>query len=689
MPLRAFLIAAILMLQAMLVPVPALATSTWGDDITMRVENDGTVSVVDLRTYYGPPDDQPLTMEWSLVEPGTEFGAGTHEELEVGEVVANDDLLPYRRIGSVDDLEAGDYAVVENERGTSVVLRLKHPDDGEITFRASYRLAGAVRRWSDAGEARLRLWNPTRDWKQDLNASFELLFPNDEDGRRADTPADLQAWNHVVRDWADEDEVSPITVEPSHGTYGAQDSAYLQERMDHEVRALFPATLLYKMDPLPQSKGKEVRAQEEAAAEAYDKKLEEEREQRDLEWEARQSAHDLRVSVEVPLFLISSIGMGAYCIYRARRFRRAYDQSHLQHVTDSWRQHMLAKNRPRRNSGDPKSEAVGDSMLSDDAHPLIVGWALTGGPLPYSAIAATLARLSPLGVVEIAPVLSSRPKWLNDTGLSCPAHSMGFPNEWMLVFHKERFGLVSDPLDRAVLDMFETFADTVSRNEYITSQRSFVSTHQGECFLLSDLRRITMYSSNYLRELRKLRATISKTCHEQGLDDDQETASQRQRLKRLIALYACVFVLGTAVVLVEVPVAFLASPILALIVFPYLLDSYKLTPPLSRRAVQLRSELGRLRLWLHGPDSGRDEASKEFDTQTWQLVLARALVLGEDVKAADRVRRDASACAQNASVQTMLTWCGEPAWGVVWAFENATRRAQRVRSVEPAPWPTL
>ena len=96
-----------------------------------------------------------------------------------------------------------------------------------------------------------------------------------------------------------------------------------------------------------------------------------------------------------------------------------------------------------------------------------------------------------------------------------------------------------------------------------------------------------------------------------------------------------------------------------------------------------------MRLWLHDLDSSCDEASEGFDAQTWQSILTRALVLGEDDKAADRVRRDASACAQNASVQTMLTWCGEPAWGVVWAFENATRRAQRVRSVEPAPWPTL
>ena len=66
MPLRAFLIAAIVTLQAAFVAVPALADYVWDDKVTMRIENDGGVSVVDLRTHYGMSDDRPTVTHWAL-----------------------------------------------------------------------------------------------------------------------------------------------------------------------------------------------------------------------------------------------------------------------------------------------------------------------------------------------------------------------------------------------------------------------------------------------------------------------------------------------------------------------------------------------------------------------------------------------------------------------------------------------
>lgn len=687
MALRAFVFAAIVILQMLFAATPALANYVWDDHVTMRIQNDGDVSVVDLRTHYGMSPERPRVMEWGLVGPGASFGDGTYAGLTVEEVGANGDVVPYRQVKDVENLKAGDYAIVEDEGRTSVTLYPKNPDDGDATFRASYYLTGAVRRWSDAGGVQLRLWSPAQ--KLSETASFELLFPNDKDGRPADTPTDLQTWEHTIMDWKDEDETYAIVAIESNGTYRAQGGAYLVDGIDKEVRALFPARLLYEMDPLPQSQGKEMRAQEEAAAEAFGKKHEEELRMQTQAIEAEKLAREQRLSVEVPFYLVSSIGMGAYCIYRARRIRRAYDKTHLQHVTNAWYRQMFAKYQSRHKGDEPEAEGVGDAMLSDDVHPLVVGWALSGGSLAYSAIAATLARLSPLGVVEIAPVYTPKTKWDDEIALSSPVKSIGNQDEWMLVFHRERFGLVGDPLDRKVLDLFETFLDTVSRRTSISSERSFVSTYQGECLLLSDLRRMVTWPGNtYLKQLKELKATIREVCHEQGLDDDQETVGQRTHLKMLGFLYACVLVMGTAALMVDRSAAIIACPIIGVIVFPYLLDSHRLIAPLSKRAVQLRSELGRMRLWLHDLDSSCDEASEGFDIQTWQLVLARALVLGEDGKAADRVWRNASSYVQKPGVSAMLNWCDKPSWGVVWAFEDATRSAMTVRGIKPSPIPS-
>lgn len=685
---RAFVFVAVVALRVGLVPAPALAVldDVWNDGITMHIENDGNVSVVDLRTHYSSSDKRPLVIEWGLVDTGTDFDPATYTELEVGELDANGDLLPYRQAKDDKELQAGDYAIVENGGRTHVVLRLQNPDDSTATYCARYRLAGAVRRWSDTGEVRLRLWKLAQD--TEVRTTYVLTFPNDKDGWPADSPTELQTWGHAVSEWRDEDEVCPIDAKQSDGGYAAQDSPYVSDMTEHEIRALFPAELLYKMDSLPQSQGERVRAQENAAAEASAKKRESEREQRELEWNARKSAREQRLAVEEPLFLICTIGVGAYCIYKARRLRREYNQSHLEHVVLSWLRHMFVKYRPLRKKGDPEEEGVGDVMFSDDVHPLVLGWALTGGQLAYSAIVATLARLSTFGVVEIKSVYTAKSMSSDGPSLLSSVYDDASGEDWMLVFHREKFGLVSDSLDRAVLEMFEELIDAASDAMGGASKRSFVGTDQGECFLLSDMSRIIgWHTGKYMHSLQRLRVTIRETCHEQGLDDDQATLDKRRLLKILIALYACVLVAGTVVVLADVSVTVLATPILALAVFSYLLDSYTFLVPLSKKAVQLRSELGRLRLWLHDLDAKDDEVCKALDAQGWQLVLERALVLGEDDKAADRLRLHASTFTHNAGVRSLLTWCGKPAWGVIWAFEDATRRATRVRGVTPAPSP--
>lgn len=95
--------------------------------------------------------------------------------------------------------------------------------------------------------------------------------------------------------------------------------------------------------------------------------------------ETERLARDQRRPVEVSVVLISSIGMGAYCIYKARRIRRAYSQSHLEHITTSWYRHMRARFQAGyKGEGKPMAEDVGDTMLSKDVHPLVLGWALTG-----------------------------------------------------------------------------------------------------------------------------------------------------------------------------------------------------------------------------------------------------------------------------------------------------------------------
>lgn len=687
MPLHAFVFAVIVMFQTMFICTPALATEVWVDDITMRIENDGCVSVEDQRTHYGSSDERPLVMEWGLVDVGASFESGTYAGLEVGELDANGKLVPYREVKDADELEVGDYAIVEDGGHTSIALRLKNPSDGEATYCASYHVSGAVRRWSDAGEARLRLWNPSKS--QDTGASFELLFPNNEDGRPIDTPADLQAWDHTIMKWEEGDySVYPIVAEEMNGRYGVQGSALLTEGIAEEIRALFPETLLFQMDQLPQREGEKVRAAEEAAADAYEKVHEEELRQFELDWESRQSAHDQRLAVEEPLFLSLTIGLGVYAIYQARRIRRAYKQSHLQHVDSSWYWHMLKKNGIDRGGGEPEAEGVGDAMLSDGVHPLVVGWALTGGSLAYSAIVATLARLSTLGVVEIVPAYVSKSKWYSELSLLGVDYSGGSQDEWMLIFHKERFGLVGDPLDRAVLDMFIAYADIVSGSESINAKRSAVSTRQEDGFLFSDLRRMAVWErSQYLRQLRLLRDTLNQACHAQGLDDDQETLDKRTFLKRLGILYTCVLAVSNAVGMAEQSVALLASSVIAIVVPLYLVGCYQAVRPISKRAVQLRSELGCMRLWLHGQSSDSDEASKGFDAQTWQLVIERALVLGEDDEVADRIRRYHASAAQNADVQALLKWCGGPCRGIVWAFEDAMRQAQQVRAVKPLPNP--
>ena len=411
---------------------------------------------------------------------------------------------------------------------------------------------------------------------------------------------------------------------------------------------------------------------------------------RAAESEAERLARDQRRPVEVSLFLISSIGMGAYCIYKARRICRAYSQSHLEHITTSWYRHMRARFQAEYKGEDkPMAEAVGDTMLSEDVHPLVLGWALTGGLLAYSAIVSTLARLSTLGVVEITSACAASLEQYSGMGFLDSSHGNADQGEWMLIFHKERFGLVSDPLDREVLNMFETFADTVARHESITSKRVLIDEGQGDIFLLSDLRRINVWHAfTYLEQLRNLRATIRETCHKQGLDNDQATVNQRRHLMVLGILYACVLALGTATVLMDGSVTAFASPFLALIVFSSLLDDYRFITPLSKEAVQLRSELGRLRLCLHDTDGGCGEMNEGLGTQAWRLILTRALVLGEDEKAADRMRQCASPLTHNASIQAMLKWCGSPSRGMTWAFEDATSFATphaRTARSEPRP----
>lgn len=93
-------------------------------------------------------------------------------------------------------------------------------------------------------------------------------------------------------DAGDEDEVCPIAAKESNGSYVAQDSPYISDLTEREIRSLFPSELLYEMDPLPQSQGERVRAQENAAAEANAKKREEERSQRELERSAEESARE-------------------------------------------------------------------------------------------------------------------------------------------------------------------------------------------------------------------------------------------------------------------------------------------------------------------------------------------------------------------------------------------------------------
>ena len=432
---------------------------------------------------------------------------------------------------------------------------------------------------------------------------------------------------------------------------------------------------------------------------------------RDIRAEA-QRERETRLAYETPIAFAVAVILTVCCVWRARRYRREYDQSHVADAYWQWyarilggdsaaedfESHTMANASKGTVDHTPEFESTPkptlETLLSDDVHPLIAGWALTGGKLAYSAIVATLARLATAGAVHIDTARVTKTDFA--TGDSMLNYSTDAASEWILVFHKEKYALVSDPLDRAVLDVFENFMRTVADTKSVYSTRTLDVEEGTTCLLLSDMTRMTgRHSEVYVRQMRSLLAATRSACHDRSLDDDQVTARQRNRLAYITIGYLCAMLSATALLLSDGSVFAIALFLPPFFVARYLLLTRAYLAPLSTEAVRLRAELGLMARWLTSTEARSATGAAEeaeisevnLSTPEWQRLLVCGLTVGSDVEAAHLMQREAPSLTWQEDLHEVLKWCGAPARGVVAAFVKATRYAHRERTGLPRPTP--
>ena len=424
-----------------------------------------------------------------------------------------------------------------------------------------------------------------------------------------------------------------------------------------------------------------------------------------------QRERETRLAYETPIALAVAVTLTVCCVWRARRYRQEYDQSH---VTDAYWQWYVRILDGDRAAGDFESHTMAnaskgtvdhapefestpkpalETLLSDDVHPLVAGWALTGGKLAYSAIVATLARLSVTGAVHVDTARVTKTKYA--TGDSLLDYSTDATREWILVFHKEKYALVSDPLDRAVLDLFEEFMRTAADTKSVYSTRTLDVEEGTTCLLLSDMTRmIGRHSEIYVRQMRSLLAATRSACHDRGLDDDKVTARQRKRIAYMTVGYLCATLFTAVLLLAEGSIFALAFFLPPFFVARYLLLTRAYLAPLSTEAVRLRAELGLMARWLTSTEARSATGAAEAETSEvnlsaseWQRLLVCGLTVGSDVEAAHLMQREAPGLTWQEDLHEVLKWCGAPARGVIAAFVKATRYAHRERTGLPRPTP--
>ncbi|MEI7814526.1 MAG: DUF2207 domain-containing protein, partial [Coriobacteriia bacterium] len=346
----AVLLLAILLAVAFAAPAAAAAKSyTMGPvAIEAQVANDGSLAVVENRTFHFSGDY--TFVYWDLREKGGDIKVDGLAEIMGGQPT------PYRLTTELNarDVKAPGTYWVRKLGDTVSVYAFFSKADQPATFRLTYRVAGAAKRYSDVGEL---YWQFVGDqWAVSSKDVSVVVKPPTQL-----TKSQVRAWAH-----------GPLTGRVTIGDEGAVALSVplLPAKTFVEARILYPPSALAAAPEIAQSREPAVLAEETTLAEAANR--------------ARSQARLLVVGVIGGTWFFALAGL-IFAIWAFLRYGREY--------------HPAFDARYLRE--DPRP----------DLPPAVVGALWRFGEVTDVDIAASLMSLADRGVISVRPVNVPQASW--------------------------------------------------------------------------------------------------------------------------------------------------------------------------------------------------------------------------------------------------------------------------------------